>query len=1391
MSIQRVAIIFDNKTRPETTGVYCRRALGKLVEVEHFLPTELGQIPRRGFDLYLNIDDGLDYRLPPDLRPSAWWAIDTHMNYDGCRDKGRDFDLLFAAQRDGAQRLRQDGLAKAIWLPLACDPELHGKQNVSKQHDVCFIGNLFPGPRRDLVELIRRRFPNTFVGQRYFEEMSQTYSASRIVFNRSIKNDINMRVFEALAAGSLLLTNDLRDNGQNELFRDGIHLATYRDAEELLDKIQFYLAHEELRERIAAAGREQVLAKHAYRHRMQRILSEVERAGIRPVESLAPTRTAGPEHDGKAGPVAKYQSALPPSKSSSGDTHDSCYFDFARPELLALIPKAARTVLDIGCGAGRLGVAIKARQPAEVTGIEFVPEAARAAQGRLDRVLTGDVEQLELDFAPESFDTVICGDVLEHVRDPLRLLRRIKTWLRPDGQLIASIPNVRNHTVVRMLLEGSWTYESAGLLDQGHLRFFTRREIEKVLYRAGFQIADLQAVPGSGYEEWAGQNDRSRVKVGRLHMAGLPPEEAQEFYVYQYLIAASPSPDENHGLTSIVIVTHNQLAYTRQCVDSIRQYTDEPYELIFVDNASTDGTLDYLGSLGEVRSIRNEKNLGFPSGANQGIRAATGNQILLLNNDTLVTTGWLRRLLRALHSDSKTGLVGPCSNCVSGEQQVEVTYDDLTGLDGFAWDFGKANNGRLQPTDRLVGFCLLIRREVIDSVGLLDEQFGVGCFEDDDYCRRASEAGFRLTIACDAFVHHFGGQTFIGAGVDFAALMRENQRLFEAKWAAALGSNSVLRSPPRAESVVRGSPDAALLPTPGLPASSPTGTPPQSSILHPPSSNSPRFTLRRHPKGGLLLVRRTIELSACIIARDNARTIEACLKSIIPHVDEMVVVDTGSKDDTPKIAARLGARVEHFTWTDDFSAARNESIKHARGQWIFWMDTDDVIDTVNGRQLRQLIRSAQPSTLGFVVSVHCPSGGEDGDSSVTVVSHVKLFRNLPDLRFDGRIHEQILPAINAANGEVAWSDAFVLHAGYDHSPEGQKRKLERDLRILHQELKERPEHPFTLFNLGMTYADMGEYRQAADYLHRSLKASGPKESHLRKVYALLVNCYRNLELPYIAEDWCRQGLEKFPLDAELRFYQANLYHEAGRLPDAVRCFQHLLEVKEEPHYQSYDRGIDSFKTRQNLAVVYGQIGELEKAEEQWRLIVEEMPKYSPGWGGLGDNLVAQGKSGEARAMATQLLKENGLALEGLLLQSKLASRAGDIPSAERNLRQAVQDYPNQARPLEELSRFLFENGRARESEEPLKHLIKLDRENAPALHNLGSVYMEKGDFESAAATYRESLRLRPNWPASYLLLGRALKASGRITEAIENWEHALRIDPSNEEIRQALLRAKK
>jgi tetratricopeptide (TPR) repeat protein len=186
--------------------------------------------------------------------------------------------------------------------------------------------------------------------------------------------------------------------------------------------------------------------------------------------------------------------------------------------------------------------------------------------------------------------------------------------------------------------------------------------------------------------------------------------------------------------------------------------------------------------------LRNNNNLGFAAGNNQGMAAAQGDYILLLNNDVVVTNGWLDRLISCAEKDPAIGLVGPRSNYVAGPQRVaEVSYDlnSLTGLNQFAEEFIRQNKGQSQNQWRIVGFCMLIKRQVVEKIGGLDVRYGPGNFEDDDFCIRAKLAGFKAQIAEDCFVHHFGGKTFSGAKMDYQASLNKNWEIFKQKWGIA------------------------------------------------------------------------------------------------------------------------------------------------------------------------------------------------------------------------------------------------------------------------------------------------------------------------------------------------------------------------------------------------------------------------------------------------------------------------------------------------------------------------------------------------------------------------------------------------------------------------------
>lgn len=235
--------------------------------------------------------------------------------------------------------------------------------------------------------------------------------------------------------------------------------------------------------------------------------------------------------------------------------------------------------------------------------------------------------------------------------------------------------------------------------------------------------------------------------------------------------------------TSIVILTFNQLEYTKKCIDSIRQYTKKnEYEIIIVDNNSTDGTNSWLKEQQDIKTIFNKENIGFPKGCNQGIAVSTGDNILLLNNDVIVTSNWLDNLVQCLYSENEIGAVGPITNNVSNYQAISVNYHSETEMQLFAETVNRFNPKMWEERLKLVGFCLLIKRSVLEQVGLLDEQFSPGNFEDDDLSYRIRLAGFRLILCKDTFIHHFGSVSFKQDNSRYAALLKENGNKFADKW---------------------------------------------------------------------------------------------------------------------------------------------------------------------------------------------------------------------------------------------------------------------------------------------------------------------------------------------------------------------------------------------------------------------------------------------------------------------------------------------------------------------------------------------------------------------------------------------------------------------------------
>jgi GT2 family glycosyltransferase len=243
-----------------------------------------------------------------------------------------------------------------------------------------------------------------------------------------------------------------------------------------------------------------------------------------------------------------------------------------------------------------------------------------------------------------------------------------------------------------------------------------------------------------------------------------------------------------YGKASIIIVSYNGLDLIRNCVTSILERTVYPnYEVIIVDNNSVAEVKAYLIELQRtapcVRVVLNDTNKGFAAANNIGLRQAQSSDfVILLNNDTIVPRGWLCRLLRHVRKPD-VGMVGPVTNWTGNEARIDVGYTDLKDMQDFARTWTHANEGKCFDIRVTAMYCVGMRRAVVNQVGLLDERFGLGMFEDEDYARRVRQAGYRVICAEDVFVHHHGMASFAKLDdAEYRNLFERNRRLYEEKW---------------------------------------------------------------------------------------------------------------------------------------------------------------------------------------------------------------------------------------------------------------------------------------------------------------------------------------------------------------------------------------------------------------------------------------------------------------------------------------------------------------------------------------------------------------------------------------------------------------------------------
>jgi GT2 family glycosyltransferase len=308
--------------------------------------------------------------------------------------------------------------------------------------------------------------------------------------------------------------------------------------------------------------------------------------------------------------------------------------------------------------------------------------------------------------------------------------------------------------------------------------FDSERVLRQLLDRVGVARAGRAFPAGLGL-----------TPVSKRPLTLLP--ESVQTVLAQPLPRRTPAPVEPEA--TAVVVTFGGLIFARLCLESLLSEPALDLQVIVVDNNSRDGTREYLQEIAardaRVRLLLNDRNNGFVRAANQGLAAARGRVLVLLNHDTIVTPGTIARLSRHLEEEPTLGLLGPVSNAAATEAEIEASYRTYGGLVDDAQS--RAPASEVVEVDMLTMFCVALRRDVYAHVGPLDDRFEIGLFEDDDYSLRVRLAGYRVAYARDVLVHHFGEAAFgnlVSTG-ERAALFEANRERFEQKWGQAWSRN--------------------------------------------------------------------------------------------------------------------------------------------------------------------------------------------------------------------------------------------------------------------------------------------------------------------------------------------------------------------------------------------------------------------------------------------------------------------------------------------------------------------------------------------------------------------------------------------------------------------------
>ncbi|WP_010293503.1 glycosyltransferase [Clostridium senegalense] len=361
-------------------------------------------------------------------------------------------------------------------------------------------------------------------------------------------------------------------------------------------------------------------------------------------------------------------------------------------------------------------------------------------------------------------------------------------------------------------------------------------------------------------------------------------------------------------------------------------------------------------------------------------------------------------------------------------------------------------------------------------------------------------------------------------------------------------------------------------------------------------------------------MKREKTVSVCMIVKNEERFLGKCLESVRDLVDEIIVVDTGSKDKTVEIAESFGAKIYYYQWDNNFANARNFSLSKATKDWILILDGDDEFEREDGELFTTIVNSSKNDGHFFkTLSLN----SEADLKNYTCNLNLRLIRNTGEYEYVGAIHEQLTNKVKPMDyGRFPLEEVRIYHRGYIASVVQEQNKRERNMTIIREELKKDPFSGFVNFNMGNEYFALGNVEKALEHFNTGYKAMDPSQGYgnkliLRRILALVTLKRYNLALEAIEE-----GIKLFPNFTELVYYKAEVYEKQKKYTMAIKTYEKAIEQGESPIYLTFLNGCATFRAYYNIAEIYYSLGDYEEAIINYKKAILCDKSFWPEYTGL-------------------------------------------------------------------------------------------------------------------------------------------------------------------------------